>query len=640
MKVRRFLCALLFLALVTPFFPQLRPTRADTFRPVVRGRRGVVAGGHPLSVEAGMRILQRGGNAVDAGVATILAASVIEFSHFSFGGEVPILISLKNGKPAMPRGSRAREPRVAVIEGMGTAPAKATREFFASRANGRDGTGATAPDSSSVQGADMPTMAGAGSGLIPSTGPLSATVPAVLDACVVALDQYGTKSLAEVMQPAIELADGFPIDELRVQYIRTRAPIFSKWADAKRVFLPHGEVPKVGDIFVQADLARTLREIVAIEKRSAARGRHAALMAARDHFYKGPIGKRIGDYMQTHGGLIAASDLAGWHATVGAPVKGEYRGYEIYKTGFWAQGPMLIEVLNLLESYDLKKMGQNSPAYIHTVTEALKLGFADRDRFYGDPNFVKIPPQLLSKDYAGMRRRLIDESRASLDQRPGDPANMKPLMASTTTISYNSAPVPEIEKANDTTCVNVIDKDGNMFSATPSGAWLPAVVAGDTGVLMGQRLQSALTDPNSPNVVAPGKRPRITLTPTLVLKDGQPFMILSTPGGDNQDQALLQVLLNVIEFGMNPQEAVESPRFDTQHYISSFDNHEFLPGVLNVESRITADVIKQLESRGHKIKIQTPWGTGSSPTVIMYDVKSGVISGGADPRRGRYAVAW
>lgn len=605
-------------------------SNADTFRPVVRGRRGVVAGGHPLSVEAGMRILQNGGNAVDAGVATILAASVIEFSHFSFGGEVPILIKL-------------RKRDVAVVEGMGTAPAKATREFFLNRAklNGTT-TSATAPDSVATQSdLDMPTMGAAKSGLIPSTGPLSATVPAVLDACVTALDQFGTKSLSEVMQPAIELADGFPIDELRVEYIKTRAPIFSRWPDAKKLFLPNGEVPKAGDVFVQADLARTLRSIVAVEKQNQTRGRHAALMAARDYFYKGPVGKRIGDYMQSHGGLIAASDLAGWHATLGTPTKTDYRGYEVYKTGFWAQGPMMLEVLNLLEGFDLKKMGQNSPEYIHTVTEALKLGFADRDRFYGDPNFVKVPAaELLSKNYAAMRRTLIDQQQASLIQRPGDPSNMKPLLASATAISYNAPPVPEIEKANDTTCVNVIDKDGNMFSATPSGAWLPAVVAGDTGVLMGQRLQSALTDPNSPNVVAPGKRPRITLTPTLVLKDGQPFMILSTPGGDNQDQALLQVLLNVIEFGMNPQEAVEAPRFDTQHYVSSFDNHEFLPGVLNVESRLPAEVIAQLNARGHKIKIQSAWGTGSSPTVIIYDAKSGVISGGADPRRGRYAVAW
>ena len=634
MLIRRALLSYLSLAIsVAVLSATLQISSADTFRPVVRGRRGVVAGGQPLSVEAGMRILQRGGNAVDAGVATILAASVIEFSHFTFGGEVPILIKLK-GK------------EVAVVEGMGTAPAKATLQFFVDRAKqrGAAGTTATAPDSSATQRAgndiDMPSVPGAKSGLIPSTGPLAATVPAVLDACVTALDQFGTKSLAEVMQPAIELADGFPIDELRVQYIQTRAPIFSQWPDAKRIFLPNGAVPKVGDVFVQADLARTMRAIAATEKRNAVHGRHAALMAARDYFYRGPLGKRIGDYMQTHGGLLAAGDLAGWHAKVGAPAKGVYRGYEIYKTGFWAQGPMMIEVLNVLEGYDLKKMGQNSLEYIHTVTEALKLGFADRDRFYGDPNFVRVPTQqLLSKNYAAMRRSLIDQSLASLAQRPGDPVNMKPLLASATTISYNAPPLPEIEKANDTTCVNVIDKDGNMFSATPSGAWLPAVVAGDTGVLMGQRLQSALTDPSSPNVVAPGKRPRITLTPTLVLKEGQPFMVLSTPGGDNQDQALLQVLLNVIEFGMNPQEAVEAPRFDTQHYVSSFDNHEFMAGLLNIESRIPADVISRLGARGHKLKIQSDWGTGSSPTVIMYDSKSGVISGGADPRRGRYAVA-
>jgi gamma-glutamyltranspeptidase / glutathione hydrolase len=605
-------------------------SNADTFRPVVRGRRGVVAGGQPLSVEAGMRILQRGGNAVDAGVATILAASVIEFSHFSFGGEVPILIKLKGRD-------------VAVVEGMGAAPARATLAFFLNRAKQTGaGTSATAPDSGATQraDADLPTMPGAKSGLIPSTGPLSATVPAVLDACIAALDQFGTKSLDEVMQPAIELADGFPIDELRVQYIKTRAPIFSQWPDAKRVFLPNGEIPKVGDVFVQADLARTMRAIVAAEKQNTRRGRHAALMAARDYFYKGPVAKRIGDYMQTHGGLIAASDFASWHAQVGAATRADYRGYQIYKTGFWAQGPMMIEVLNLLEGYDLKRMGQNSAEYIHTVTEALKLGFADRDRFYGDPNFVKVPGELLSKNYAAMRRSLIDQQQASLAQRPGDPSNMKPLLATAAPIAYNGPPIPEIEKANDTTCVNVIDKDGNLFSATPSGAWLPAVVAGDTGVLMGQRLQSALTDPNSPNVIAPGKRPRVTLTPTLVLKGEQPFMVLSTPGGDNQDQALLQVLLNVIEFGMNPQEAVEAPRFDTQHYVSSFDNHEFLAGVLNVETRIPADVISQLTARGHRITLQTAWGTGSSPTVIIYDAQSGVISGGADPRRGRYAVAW
>ena len=594
----------------------LTTVNADTFRPVVRGKRGAVAGGSPLSVEAGLRILQRGGNAVDGGVATILAASVIEFSHFSFGGEVPILIKLKGRK-------------VAVIEGMGQAPMKATREFFVNRSD-TSGSGQT---SGARKG-----------GMIPSTGPLSATVPAILDACVTALDQFGTKTLAEVMEPAIQLADGFPIDELRVQYIKTRAPIFSQWPDAKRVFLPGGEIPKVGDIFVQADLARTLREIVRAE-RLASKGtrnnRHAGLMAARDYFYRGPIARRIGDYMQANGGLIAADDFARFAAKVGEPVETDYHGYQVYKAGFWTQGPAMIETLNMLEGFDLKKLGHNSPAYIHTLAEALKLALADRDRYYGDPNFVKIPAaELLSKNYAALRRPLIDERHASLAQQPGDPLNMKAILASAVQTIGKASAVPEIERANDTTCVNVVDKDGNLFSATPSGAWLPAVVAGDTGVLMGQRLQSSLTDPNSPNVVAPGKRPRITLTPTIVLKGGEPFMVLSTPGGDNQDQALLQVLLNIIEFGMSPQEAVEAPRFDTQHYVSSFDDHEFLPGSLNVESRVSLKTIQELSQKGHKVKVQGEWGTLSAPTVIMFDPKTGVASAGADPRRSRYAVAW
>ncbi|MEA2206288.1 MAG: gamma-glutamyltranspeptidase / glutathione hydrolase [Blastocatellia bacterium] len=618
--MRRF-SSVLVLFMITALFEvalPLQTSRAQTFRPVVRGRRGVVAGGHPLSVAAGLRILQQGGNAVDAGVATILAASVIEFSHFSFGGEVPILIKLRDPK---------RTPEVVVIEGMGQAPMKATREFFVNRA-GKPGSG-------------MATMAGAKSGIIPSTGPLPATVPAVLDACATALDQFGTKTLAEVMQPAIELADGFPIDELRVQYIKTRSPVFSQWPDAKRIFLPHDAVPQVGDIFVQVDLARTLRAIVAAERRAANRGRHAGIVAARNYFYQGPIAERIGDYMQQHGGLLAAADLRRFHARVGKPVKADYHGYEIYKAGFWTQGPALVETLNLLGGYDLKALGHNSSAYVHTVTEALKLGLADRDRYYGDPDFVKIPTtELLSKNYAALRRSLIEKERASLSQQPGDPLNMRAVLASTATTVGRASTIPDIERANDTTCVNVIDKDGNLFSATPSGAWLPAVVAGDTGVLMGQRLQSALTDPNSPNVVAPGKRPRITLTPTLVLKDGQPFMVLSTPGGDNQDQALLQVLLNIIEFGMNPQEAVEAPRFDTQHYVSSFDDHEFLPGSLNIESRIPEKTIAELQQRGHKVKVQSAWGTLSAPTVIVYNPGNGVSSAGADPRRGRYAVAW
>jgi gamma-glutamyltranspeptidase/glutathione hydrolase len=582
---------------------------ADTFRPVVRGKRGAVAAGHPLSAEAGLRLLQQGGNATDAGCAAILAASVIEFSHFSFGGEVPIIIKPSNGA-------------VTVINGQGIAPQLATRQFFLDQAKkGQHEKG-------------LP--------FIPSSGILPATVPAVLDAVVTALDRFGTKSLAEVIQPAVELAEGVPIDELRAIYIERTRKVFEPWPTSAKLFLPGGRVPKPGEMFSQPDLARTLREIVKAERAAASRGRHAALTAARDYFYKGVIAKRISEFCEANGGLLRAGDFAAFHAKVEEPAHASYHGYEVYKTGFWAQGPVMLEMLNVLEGYDLQAMKHNSADYIHTLTETMKLAFADRDRFYGDPDFVRVPGgELLAKDYAAIRRSLIDEKRASLEQRPGDPMNKKPLMngAPHPALTGQSS-VPEAERANDTTCVNVIDKDGNLFSATPSGAWLPTVVAGDTGVMLGQRMQSFLLEEGHPNVLQPGKRPRVTLSPTLVMKDGKPFMVLSTPGGDNQDQSLIQVLLNIIEFGMNVQEAVEAPRFQTLHFVSSFDDHRINPGMLNLEDRIAKEVSNDLASRGHKVETQTSWGNPSAPTVIRFNSDSGVIEAGADPRRGRYAIAW
>jgi gamma-glutamyltranspeptidase/glutathione hydrolase len=464
----------------------------------------------------------------------------------------------------------------------------------------------------------------------------------VLDAVVTALDRFGTKSLAEVMQPAIELADGFPIDELRVSYIEKTRKTFEPWPTSAKLFLANGRVPKPGEMFSQPDLARTLREIVKAERATASRGRHAGLMAARDYFYKGPIAKRISAFSEANGGLLRAADFAAFHAGVEEPSKTTFRGYEVYKTGFWAQGPAMLEMLNLLEGYDLRAMGQNSTDYIHTLTEAMKLGFADRDRYYGDPDFVRVPgAELLSKDYAKLRRTLIDGKSASLEQRPGDPLNMKPLLNnSVQPAAIGESRVPEAERANDTTCVNVIDRDGNLFSATPSGAWLPTVVAGDTGVMLGQRMQSFLLEEGHPNVIKPGKRPRVTLSPTLVMKDGKPLMVLSTPGGDNQDQSLIQVLLNIIEFGMNVQEAVEAPRFQSLHLVSSFDDHRFNPGVLNLEDRIDKQVAGDLRARGHKVEMHTAWGNPSAPTVIVFRQDSGAIEAGADPRRGRYAIAW
>jgi gamma-glutamyltranspeptidase/glutathione hydrolase len=609
------------------FFASTTVPNAETFRPVVRGKRGAVAAGHPLSAEAGMRLLQQGGNAVDAGCAAMLAASVIEFSHFSFGGEVPIMIKPSKGAPM-------------VINGQGIAPKLATRDFFLERAKrGEREEGPVyrgAPEYVSIN------EGGAQPGIIPSSGILPATVPGVLDAAITALDQYGTKSLAEVMQPAIELAEGFPIDELRVSYIERTRKIFERWETSKKIFLPGGRVPKPGEIFAQPDLAKTLREIVAAGERVKSQGRHAALQAARDYFYKGAIARRISDFSEKNGGLIRAGDFAAFHAKVEQPTKTVYRGYEIYKTGFWAQGPAMLETLNILEGYDLRAQKHNSADYIHTLVEAMKLGFADRDKYYGDPDFVKVPgPELLSKEYAAQRRRLIDANQASMEQRPGDPINKAARLTNNAQPQLTGeSKVPEAERANDTTCVNVIDKDGNVFSATPSGAWLPAVIAGDTGVLMGQRLQSFLLEAGHPNVLEPGKRPRVTLTPTLVMKDGKPFLALSTPGGDNQDQTLLQILLNVIEFNMNVQEAIEAPRFQTLHLVSSFDDHRFNPGELKVEDRVGKEILATLAARGHKVEAVGAWANASAPTMIMLRPDSPVIEAGADPRRGRYAVAW
>ena len=604
---------------------------ADTFRPVVRGKRGAVAAGTPLAAEAGLRLLEQGGNAVDAGCAAILAASVIEFSHFTFGGEVPIIIKPKDGAPA-------------VINGQGTAPRLATREFFLERAkkptDPNEPVYIGAPEYVSIA------AAGARPGLIPSTGILPATVPGVLDAVVTALDKFGTKTLAQVMQPAIELADGFPIDELRVEYIQKTRQIFERWPTAARLYLPGGAIPKPGDMFRQPDLGRTLRQILQAEHDAAAGtrradARHIGLIAGRDYFYKGPIAARISAFCEANGGLLRASDMAAFHATSETPAKTSYRGYEIYKTGFWAQGPVMLEALNILEGYDLHAMGHNSPDYTHTVVEALKLAFADRDRYYGDPDFAKVPSaELLSKEYAAGRRALIDPAHASMVQRPGDPWNNKALLNDASQPALTGpTQIPEAQRAHDTTCVNVIDKDGNLFSATPSGAWLPTVIAGDTGVPMGQRLQAFLLTEGHPNVLEPGKRPRNTLSPTLVMKDGKPMMVLSTPGADNQDQALLQVLLNVIEFGMNVQEAVEAPRFESLHLVSTFDDHRFNPGILNLEARIPESAAAKLKSRGHIVQAQPAYGNLAAPTIIVFKQEQGVIEAGADVRRGRYALA-
>jgi gamma-glutamyltranspeptidase/glutathione hydrolase len=563
-----------------------------TMFPPVRGTREMVGAANNVEVEAGFRILTQGGNAVDAGVATVLAAAVSEQDHFGLGGEIPILIKMA-GKP------------VVAISGVGVAPGKATIDFYEHRK----------PEPWEESGQMPP---------IPGQGILAATVPGAFDGIMLAFETYGTKSFAEVAQPAIELADGLALPEIYASYIRMNQRILELWPSSKAFFMPNGVPPTRGELFRAPTLAKTLRELVAAEKH--AHGKRAAkIRAVRNYFYRGPLAHRMADFCAANGGLITADDLAKYHAETDKPRTTSYRGFEINKPGFWTQGPVMLEALNILEGYDLKSMGHNSPQYLHTVVEAVKLAFADRDRYYGDPKFSEIPEQvLLSKDYATERRKLIDPDHASMESRPGEFGGKVAMPSG----GGSSSGTP------DTTCVNVADRQGNVWSSTPSGAWLPSVIMGDTGIPLGTRLQTLLTKPGHPNALAPGKRPRVTLSPTIVLKDGKPYLALSTPGGDNQDQALLQVLLNIIDFGMTPQEAVEAPRFQTEHFYSSFAFHEFVPGKLNVEGRVPKATTDKLAAMGHKVTVARDWSNSSAPTVIQFG--DGVLSGGADPRRSRF----
>ena len=566
-----------------------------TMFPPVRGTREMVAAANNFEVEAGYRILQAGGNAVDAGVAAVLAAAVTEQARFGLGGEMPLLLKMR-GKP------------VVAVSGVGTAPAMATVEAYRSRA------------------AEPWEKAGAPLPPIPAQGIKAAILPGALSGLLLALEQHGTKSFAEVAAPAIEYADGFPLGEEFALFIRNGQKSLELWPVSREFFLPGGVLPVRGQVFREPTLAATLRALARAEKK--ARGnRVKKLRAVHDLFYKGDVAKRIAAFSEANGGYIRLADLAGFRAETDTPRTFTYRGFEVQKPGFWTQGPVMLQALAILEGFDLKAMGHNSPAYLHTVIEAVKLAFADRDRHYGDPKFSTIPESvLLSREYAAERRKLIEAGRASMEHRPGTIGG-SPAMPSLT-----GAPAGAV--VQDTTCVNVVDRWGNFFSATPSGAWLPSVIAGDTGVPLSTRLQSFVVADGHANQLAPGKRPRVTLSPTLVLRDGEPVLAMSTPGGDNQDQAMLQVLLNMIDFGMPPQEAVEAPRFQTEHFYSSFAGHEFNAGKLSLEGRMGRTAAEKLAAMGHVVEVKGDWSNSSAPTVIWRD--GGVLHGGADPRRGRF----
>jgi len=558
-------------------------------------------------------MMQQGGNAIDAGVAAVFAQAVLEFDRFGIGGEVPILIRL------------ADEKRVVAINGQGFAPRAATIEWFKEH----------------------------GIEYIAGDGFLPATVPAVVESLILALDRFGTKSLGEVLAPAIAAADsGFPMYPSFREHIEQHADRFrGEWPSSVKVFLPEGKIPEVGDVFVQKDLARTLKRLAAAEADALAQGatRGAALKAARDLFYDGEMTREIVRFQRefrskdengivSHG-LFSEEDFASYRARVEEAAKTTYRGIEVYKLGFWSQGPVLLQTLNILEGYDLKSLGHNSAAYIHLLSEAMKLAFADREWYYADPDFVGVPEQgLLSKDYAAERRKLIPLEAPSLELRPGNPYPFQPSPIAHAEIPESIAFRPD---QPGTTGTRVADSKGNVFSATPSGGWFyTSPIVEGLGFVLGTRGQSFWLDPEKPNKIEPHKRPRTTLTPSLALKDGKPFLAWGTPGGDVQDQVNLQVFLNIVEFGMDIQQAVEAPVFQILDFPPSFYPRQGSPGAMRIETRIPEEITGKLREMGYQVRPAGAWSIGDG-TAVMVDQDRGVLFGAAGPRRDKsYALAW
>ena len=609
MKLRS---VVLLAAMATAGWAQRQPANRPVRLPS-RGTHGAVAAGSEWATEAGMRMYFHGGNAVDAGIATMLAASVTEFSHFGLGGESPILVRTKAGK-------------VYAIAGVGTMPKMATADFFRNHKLKPDEI-IDPPDDKGLKD------------WVPVAGILSALVPGMVEGALVTLREFGTKSFSEAVQPAIELADGFPLDELRALALERGARYFEAWPSSKRVYLPNGQPARTGEIFRQPDLARTLRSMAEVEKKALAAGanRAKAIDAVRDYFYRGEIAHRIDEFSKQNGGLLRYEDMASFRVEPEEAVSTTFHGYTVYKPGFWSQGPAMLEALNILEGYNLPDLKLNSADYIHTLVEALKLAYADRDTYYGDPKFVKIPAErLLSKEYGAERRKLITD-QASLEFRPGNVEPNPPKHPFYSHIARRK--IDDALLAKDTTCVDAIDKDGVAISITPSGAWAPALIAGDTGIPLTERAQSFLLVPGHPNELAGGKRPRVTLSPTLVVGPNNSLSTLSTPGGDNQDQSLLQVLFYNLEFGMNSEQAVEAPRFQTEHLVSSFDNHAMSPGSLLLDERTNAAVVAELQRRHHVVEMRTRYQSGAAPVMIRL-YPSGLIEAGADPYFFRSSQAW
>jgi gamma-glutamyltranspeptidase/glutathione hydrolase len=597
---------------------------SKTQKPPLHGSHWMAITGKPLAATAGAMAFQQGGNAVDAACAMIAATSTM-WDVLSWGGETQALVY------------DPRSKKVIAINGLGIAPSGATPEFFRSK------------------GYEYP----------PAYGPLAALTPGTPGGLMLMLAEYGRLSLGQVLAPAIELADGYAIDAETANQIERWKEKLKEWPYSKQVMLPHAgeqrEAPRAGETFRQPDLAATLRKLVEAEKQALAAGksRKDAIQAAYDRFYKGDVAQEFVRGVQEQGGLITLDDLARWRPLIEEPLQTNYRGVDVYKLDTWTQGPALLQSLNILENFDLRAMGYNGASYIHTVYQAMNLAFADRDFYYGDPYFPPVEPKrgLLSKEYAKARAATINPDRNDPRAGAGDPYPFqgeknpfrdlldKSRAASAGAVTANELTAQQREEfaagfRSGTTSVVSADAEGWLVSVTPSGGWIPATIAGRTGVGLTQRMQSFVLDPaqNPFNVLEPGKRPRVTLTPSMAVRDGKPWLAFAVQGGDSQDQNLLQFFLNVLEFGMTPQEASEAANFNSFQVRSSFDKHESRPGSILLNNQVPQWVRSELAQRGYKLEFESR--TSGPINAIMLDHAHGTMWGGSSNHGEDYGIAW
>jgi gamma-glutamyltranspeptidase/glutathione hydrolase len=598
----------------------------QTQKPPLHAEHWLAITGKPLGATAGALMFAKGGNAVDAACA-MLAAVTTMWDVLSWGGETQALIYHPKLK------------KVIGINALGVAPSGATAEFYHSK------------------GYRFP----------PEYGPLAAVTPGTPGGLMTMLAEYGTLSLAEVLGPAIQMADGYPIEAETADFIEQIKDTIKQWKYSPAVFLPHRgqrrEAPEPGEIFVQRDLAGTLRRLVTAERtaRQSGKSRKQAIYAAYDRFYKGDIARELVRGVQDEGGLITLGDLAGWKVRIEEPLSTSYKGITVYKLPIWQQGPVMLQALNILENADLKAMGYNSPRYIHTLYQAMNLAYADRDFYYGDPYFPPEEPVrgLLSKEYAKSRYGEINWTRNDPTVKPGDPypyqGGTNPFTALlsrwnnvVTTDSAATAPRSSLDSDSafrahfyaGTTSIEAADQQGWVVSVTPSGGWIPAVIAGHTGVGLSQRAQAFATrvEDGPYNVIAPGKRPRVTLTPTLATKEGRPYLAFAVQGGDGQDQNLLQWFLNIVEFGMTPQQAAEAHNINSYQMRSSFGQHESRPGQLLVASATPDSVRTVLRQMGYSLEFEER--TSGPINGILFDREHGTMWGASSNHGEDYGIAW